>query len=273
MKLTRIVVLGVALLAGLAAAYLALNLTAPAPAPVAVDTAPTVVKPAAEVLVAKQDIAIGTSIAPNMLEWREWPETGLSSRFIVEETSPDALDKVSGAIARASFFEGEPITDGKLIRPDSGFLSAILPAGKLAVATRIEADTSAGGFILPNDRVDVIMTRRDDTPQPTSSGYITETVLHNVRVLAIDQTIEDQNGVQVVVGQTATLELTPQQAQILTVAQQIGERLTLALRSIADANDPDQSGEDAVYLIGGSKQNGAVTVVKNGVARDVGGFR
>ena len=115
-------------------------------------------------------------------------------------------------------------------------MSAILPEGKRAVATRIAADTSAGGFILPNDRVDVIMTRQAPNANGESgTQYITETILNNVRVLAIDQTIEEKNGEKVVVGQTATLELTPQQAQILTVAQQMSDRLTLALRSIADA--------------------------------------
>ena len=272
MQFTRIIVLAVALLAGGAAAFLALNFTAPAP--VEPQLPEVSAFNSAQVLVANQDIPIGTSVASGMIAWREWPQSGLSDRFIVKSSNPDAVDQVVQAIARASFFEGEPITDGKLIRPDSGFMSAILPAGMRAVATSIAADTSAGGFILPNDRVDLIMTREDENDSSgTGSGYITETILNNVRVLAIDQTIEDQNGEQVVVGQTATLELSPQQAQILTVAQQIGDRLTLALRSIADSRKTGADAADAVHLIGGSRQNGAVTIVKSGVARDVGGIR
>src|SRR5579871_5014393 len=100
--------------------------------------------------------------------------------------------------------------------------------------------------------------------------YLTETILHNVRVLAIDQTIEEKNGQKVVVGQTATLELKPQQAEILTVAQEMSSRLTLALRSIADSS-ADAAG-DAVDLLGGSKQGG-ITVVKNGIAHEVGAIR
>ena len=100
------------------------------------------------------------------------------------------------------------------------------------------------------------------------AAYLTETILNNVRVLAIDQTIEDENGEKVVVGQTATLELTPQQVEILTVAQQMSDRLTLALRSIRDA-ETGPFGADAVHLIGGTKEHGSVTVVKNGVAREV----
>ncbi len=121
------------------------------------------------------------------------------------------------------------------------------------------------------------MTRHTDTNSGAAAGgnaFLTETVLNNVRVLAIDQTIEDQNGEKVVVGQTATLELTQQQAQILTVAQQMSDRLTLALRSIADSRTAaGDSALDAVHLIGGTKRNGAVTVVRNGVARDVSAIR
>jgi len=182
---------------------------------------------------------------------------------------------LAGAIARASLYAGEPITPAKLIRSDRGFMSAILPKGKRAVATRISADTSAGGFILPNDRVDVIMTRHADSGTTVGGNdYVTETILHNVRVLAIDQTIEDQDGEQVVVGQTATLELTPSQAEILTVAQQMSDRLTLALRSIGDSKvSPSDAANDAVHLIGGTKRNGAVTLVKSGVVREVSGLR
>jgi pilus assembly protein CpaB len=149
-------------------------------------------------------------------------------------------------------------------------MSAILPAGKRAVATKIAADTSAGGFILPNDRVDVIMTRQSGTANNGATPkYETETILNNVRVLAIDQTIEEKNGEKVVVGQTATLELTPQQAQILTVAQQMSERLTLALRSLADSQvKPTDAAEDALHLIGGPDKAGIVKVVKNGVVTE-----
>ena len=104
--------------------------------------------------------------------------------------------------------------------------------------------------------------------------FMTETILNNVRVLAIDQTVEDRGGEKVVVGQTATLELAPQQAQILSVAQQMSDRLTLALRSIADAKStPGETDADAIHLIGGNKKNGAVTVVRNGIAKQVTGLR
>jgi pilus assembly protein CpaB len=276
MKLARVAVLGVALGAGVIAGVLALSLSRPA-APVrtaapAKPPEPTTVK----VFVAKKDLPIGSTLAADKVELRDWPKTGLSDKFITETPGdPDPYAKINGAIARATIYQGEPINELKLIRSDRGFMSALLPEGKRAVALRIAADTSAGGFILPNDHVDVIMTRKvDDASANGGSGYLTETILNNVRVLAIDQTLEDKGNGETVVGQTATLELSPQQAQIITVATQMSDRLTLALRSIADSNaTPADQAADATHLIGGTKKNGAITVVKNGVVRDVTGIR
>jgi pilus assembly protein CpaB len=229
------------------------------------------------VLVATQDIPLGTTLESGSLAWRDWPATGVSDRFIVRDGSGEQMGKVVGAIARASLYAGEPISEGKLIQSANGFMSAILPAGMRAVATRISADTSAGGFILPNDHVDVIMTRQLEDGQGVENGtrYTTETILNNVRVLAIDQTIEEIKGEKVVVGQTATLELTPQQAQILSVAEQISSnRLTLALRSIADSRPlASDAARDATHLLGGTKESGAVTVIRGGIARQVNALR
>ena len=144
-------------------------------------------------------------------------------------------------------------------------MAAILPKGMRAVSFKISADTGAGGFILPNDRVDVIMTRRADNAQATD--YITETILENVRVLAIDQTIEEKDGESVVVGETATLQLSPNQAKILTVAQQMADRLSLALRSLEDSGDEETKGAD--YLLSGSTGNGRVRVIRYGSAQEV----
>jgi pilus assembly protein CpaB len=277
MRLSRVTVLGVALIAGIIAAFLALRLTSapPAPASPGAEAKPDVV----QILVASKDLPMGTTVTSDAVQWQDWPRTAASANFIVRSDNPEGMKQVVGALARSTFYAGEPISEAKLIRTDRGFMSAILPAGKRAVATKIAAETSAGGFILPNDRVDVIMTRQM-TSNPDASGaaagneFPTETILHNVRVLAIDQTIEDKNGQKVVVGQTATLELTPQQAEILTVAQQMSQRLTLALRSIADAESkPNDSASDAYHLLGGTKQSGGVTVVRNGVAREVNAVR
>jgi pilus assembly protein CpaB len=215
-------------------------------------------------------LPIGSTLTQSDFSWEMWPRASSSPGMVLRSERPDAMADLSGAIARSPFFSGEPIRGAKLAQPGSGFMSAILPKGKRAVATAISADTSAGGFILPNDQVDVIMTRRVDAP--TSGGqeqFITETILRNVRVLAIDQTIEEKNGEPVVVGQTATLELTPRQAEILTAAQQMSERLTLALRSLADSVATDADLQDAGHLIGSVRNGGGVTIVRNGVPIEV----
>jgi pilus assembly protein CpaB len=268
MKVARVVVLGIALGAGVAAALLAMNLSRPAPPPPVekADAKPSI--ETVDVLVARENIPVGAKIASGMMEWRKWPADGLSSTYISRTSNKDAMEEVGGTLAKSSFFEGEPITKAKLVHTDSGFMSAILPAGKLAVATAISADTGAGGFILPNDRVDVIMTRQ--LSSDSGDRYDTETILYNVRVLAIDQTIEDKDGEKVVIGQTATLELTPQQAEIITVARQVSSRLTLALRSVADAET--RMGNDAAHLIGAGS-SGGVTVVRNGVSKKYSGAR
>ena len=273
MKLSRVVVLGVALGAGLIAAVLALNLSAPAPAPVvaqspheSIDTVP--------VLVAAKDMPMGTTLDAGSVAWRDWPKNSVSAKFITRTSGSDPKPLSSARSPAPRFYDGEPINEAKLIRSDRGFMSAILPEGKRAVATKIAADTSAGGFILPNDRVDVIMTRRADqaSAPATVRNFITETILNNVRVLAIDQTIEDKRRRE---GQSSARprrsNCTPQQAQILTVAQQMSDRLTLSLCAaspIPQRRRPTPP-SDAVHLIGGTKSNGAVTVVRNGVATQV----
>jgi pilus assembly protein CpaB len=286
MKLARVAVLGVAGGAGLLAAILALNLSAPEPAPVVQSEAGPVVIPTEQVLVATKDITLGKKIDASDVTWTDWPKSAVNDKLIVQQPGVDKVAELSGALARASFYAGEPISEAKLIHTDQGIMAALLPKGMRAVATRISADTGAGGFILPNDRVDVIMTRQSNQNAGSAesgggNAFLTETILSNVRVLAIDQVIEKKaestnpDGTEdaSVIGTTATLELTPQQAQILSVAQQMSDHLTLALRSMADSTPGADTTADAIHLIGGTKRNGAVTVVRNGVARDVTGIR
>lgn len=122
-------------------------------------------------------------------------------------------------------------------------MAAILPSGMRAVSTQISAETGAGGFILPNDRVDVILSRKADRQSGGGDTYTSETILNNVRVLAIDQNVEEKNGQKVVVGKTATLELTPRQAETLALSHHLGT-LSLALRSITDAARTDPQDEN-----------------------------
>lgn len=233
MKAARLVVLGVAIAAGGLAAILAGGGSEPPPpAPMA---EPAAKLDTVDILVAKTDIGLGSVVAAGDIAWQAWPASASNSNFITKKDRPDAIETLAGSIARAPFVSGEPIRDSKLVKAKgSGFMAAILPQGMRAVSTEISPENGAGGFILPNDRVDVILSRRERDPA-TNEARPSETILSNVRVLAIDQNVEEKNGQKVVVGKTATLELTPGQAETLAMARQLGI-LSLALRSITDSD-------------------------------------
>jgi len=232
-NMTRIAVLVLALAAAGLAAFLARNMVS-APGEPTKQVAET---PTAEVLVAAADIALGSRVSKGSLRWQVWPEEAITSAYITRKSRPDGMDQFAGTIARSPLLDGEPVTSGKLVSfEDAGFMSALIGSGMRAVSTKISPETGAGGFILPNDRVDVIVTerRRSSGSEGGSSGFHTETILTNVRVLAIDQRFKEVEGEQVVVGKTATLELTPGQAESLALGSAQGD-IALSLRSLADS--------------------------------------
>ncbi|MEX0405557.1 Flp pilus assembly protein CpaB [Aquibium sp. LZ166] len=266
MNTSRLIILGVAAVAAGGAGYIAKNMTSSPPPDLVAAAPPAPAIELTDVLVLGEDVPVGQPLE-NQMRWQSWPESAVSEGFILRSEEADAMEKLQGSIARLAMYAGEPVRRSKLIGEGQSFMSAILPSGKRAVATQISADTSAGGFILPNDNVDVIMTRRAESGG--SNGFITETILKNIRVLAIDQMIqEDEEGKKVKVGETATLELTPQQSEIITVAQQLADRLTLALRPVADAQD--KQGDDAEYLVSGNGRRGTVRVIRSGEVSEVG---
>jgi pilus assembly protein CpaB len=244
MKPARIIVLIIAIAAGGIAALLAGRSEAPPPVAAPVAQIETV-----EVLIAGNDIGLGSTVSSQDLRWQTWPAESAGSHFVRRADNPDAINQLAGSITRQSFSSGEPIREAKLIKAKgSGYMAAILPKGKRAIAIDVTPDTSAAGFILPNDHVDVILSRRDNKDADKAAGADThtgETILSNIRVLAIDQTVEDKNGQRVVVGKTATLELLPHQSEMLARAKLMGV-LTLSLRSIVDfdgASDEDSTPE------------------------------
>jgi pilus assembly protein CpaB len=235
MKAARLVVLGVALLAGGAAAFLAAG---DDPKPVAEAPPPKPQLETVDVLIAKGDIGMGSAVGAQDFVWQAWPAATTGGSYIRKTEKPNAIEDLSGSIARAPFSAGEPIREAKLIKANgSGYMAAILPQGMRAVSTEISPETGAGGFILPNDYVDVLLSRRDKLAEKQSGVEVhtSETILSAVRVLAIDQAVEEKNGQRVVVGKTATLELSPRQAETLAMSRQMGT-LSLALRSLVDAN-------------------------------------
>jgi pilus assembly protein CpaB len=254
MNRARIIVLSVAIGAGGIAAYLASGSDKPPAEPVA--QLQTV-----DVLVAKSDINLGQTLLAEDMQWQTWPTAAASNTFIRRTERPDATTQIAGSIARSPFIAGEPIREPKLIKANgSGFMAAILPTGMRAISTEISPETGAGGFILPNDRVDVILSRREKNPDKSASAdiVVSEIILTNIRVLAIDQAPKEKEGQNSVVGRTATLELKPEQAPLLAAARQAGT-LSLALRSIADVNQIDIGSEDR------TRQRGSINVVRYGV--------
>ena len=258
MNIARIFVLIIALSAGGVAAYLARGTE---------EKSRTVAEPVAqlptvEVLVAKSDIGLGQPVKPEDLQWQAWPASA-GNNLINRASRAEAIKEIAGSIARAPFIAGEPIREQKLVKANgSGFMAAILPTGMRAISTEISPETGAGGFILPNDRVDVILSKREKNPDSKGADVVqSEIILANIRVLAIDQAPKEKEGSNSLVGRTATLELKPEQAETLTRARQTGT-LALALRSITDINATAEGpSEDQV-----KKRNESVNVVRYGVA-------
>src|SRR5258708_3312791 len=166
MYTARIVVLTIALSAGGVASYLARGSDTKPALPVE----PVVQLQTVDVLVAKADIGLGQSVPGNTLKGKRGRAATARNAFIRRRERPEAAKKIGGSIARSPFLAGEPIREQKLVKANgSGFMAAILPAGMRAVSTEISPETRAGGFILPNDRVDVILSKREKNPDPSGS--------------------------------------------------------------------------------------------------------
>jgi pilus assembly protein CpaB len=258
MYTARIVVLTIALSAGGVAAYLAsgYDRKSPPAEPAAAQLQ------AVDVLVASSDIGLGQTVTAENLQWQSWPATTASNNFIRRNDRPDATSQIAGSIARAPILAGEPIREPKLVKANgSGFMAAILPTGMRAVSTEISPETGAGGFILPNDRVDVILSKREKNADSPGSPdvIVSEIILANIRVLAIDQAPKEKDGQNTVVGKTVTLELRPEQAETLVRSRQSGT-MSLALRSIVDVNMVENNSENQA-----PKRGESVNMVRYGV--------
>jgi pilus assembly protein CpaB len=254
----RLIIVGAIAILAFGATYVFLRAPNPVPAPVAVAPPKVDIE---QVLVAGQDLPMGTVVNEGATAWHPWPKSDVSELMITKSGKPDALKEVEGSMTRAAFLRGEPIRRDKLVRAGAGgFMSAILPTGKRAVAIKIDngGDSSAGGFILPNDRVDVVRLARDEEATKARGVEImtAQPILSNVRVLAIGQNVEEQNGKKVIAGANATLELDPDQVNLIILAQHAANaNLHLVLRSLVDSGGPAQTVVSA---------DGGLTVVRYG---------
>ncbi|WP_269581558.1 Flp pilus assembly protein CpaB [Roseibium sp. Sym1] len=226
MKIVRLLVLLFAAGAGFMAFRLVMDKQVQPPA----EPAPVVVSRG--VLVAVNDIPLGKKLEAADITWRDWPESTLTKGVITRSGDPSAGKSYVGMIARGRIYAGEAIRAERLISTDKGYMAAILPKGKRAIAVRVEQETSAGGFILPGDKVDVILTRKF-----SDNNMISDTILQNIRVLAIDTTTAgEQETKNLSPKRTATLELSLDQSEIIVQSQQVGS-IALALRSAEDSFD------------------------------------
>ncbi|MCE4225187.1 Flp pilus assembly protein CpaB [Methylobacterium sp. C25] len=257
MKPARLAVLAIALVAGGGAAFLMSGDEAPPP-PSPVAQAPAL--PTTDVLVAAADLPMGQTLKPEDLRWQSWPDQALAAGYVTRVNSPKALEETAGSMTRLNILANEPIRPEKLVKAGSGFMSAILPTGLRAVAVEIQrgGSTSAGGFVLPNDHVDVISIGK--VGGGTTGEPIAQTILTDIRVLAVGQVVQERNGETVVTGDNATLALTPAQAEVVSLAQKTGA-ISLALRSIQDTGKTvDTASADATPEAG-------LTIVRFGVAQ------
>jgi pilus assembly protein CpaB len=196
------------------------------PPPVAAAPPPPVKK--TFVLVADKDLPAGTFIKENLLTWQSWPDEQPHPSYLIKNKDDETL--LFGSVVRRGISAGQPITSGRIVNSgDRGFLAAVLRPGYRAVSLRINATSSIAGLIFPGDRVDIILTHSVKVDGPRRR--VSETVLTNVRILAIDQKTNDQDSAPKL-GKNATFEVTPKQAEMLSVLSDLG-KLSLSLRSLA----------------------------------------
>ncbi len=257
MKPARIILLIVALVAGGLAAFL---VTRGGPAPEQIVTTEVVQEAKTQILVATIPIGVGQRLTPEAVQWQDWPEGAIRPEYVTISALPEAPMALSGSVARFEIFPGEPIREAKLVRADQGYLSAVLSEGMRGVSVGVTAVSSSGGFVVPNDHVDVLLTTSG------AAGQQSEVILSNVRVLAIgqrlgelgttggqeDPTTPTTTPVTFTDSTIATLELTPGQAETLVNASTVGQ-LSLTLRSGVDFNKPmsadDPGSSQTVRLI------------------------
>jgi len=274
MKPARIVVICIAAVSAIGLALVVRAMGSSSNQPAAPAAAAAVDKrPMARILVAARDLAPGKRLAEGDLDWKEWPVDEVNPAFITDgsvpvpkatgdekpaEAAATATAKVAraadelttggakadyyGSVVREPILAGEPIVGRKIVRAgDSGYMAAYLEPGMRAMAIRVTVETAAGGFILPGDRVDVVLTRENnlggDGAGAGRAKFDSSTVMQNIKVLAIDQSTRAGEDEQAVVGATATLEVGPADAEALAQAKSEGE-LSLVLRSYADTAGP-----------------------------------
>jgi pilus assembly protein CpaB len=201
-------------------------------------------KASKKILVAAADLPAGTLVREEHIRWQQWPEVeNLEEQYVVENARP--LDEFYGTVVRQGISAGEPIFDKRLVKPgEQGFLAAVLKPGTRAISIEVDATSGVAGFVFPGDRIDVVLTLevRQSNTEEALPHFASETILTNVRVVAMDQSTNDQEQ-EATVRRIATLEVSPKEVEVVSVSKELG-RLSLSLRSIARADDKEGNMED-----------------------------
>ncbi len=249
------------------------------PQVVAAAALPAPVETATRILVAQGTLAAGQFVRAENLRWQAWPTAGIAAGYAVEGKS--RIEDLIGAVVRIAINDGEPVTDGRIVRPgDRGFMAAVLTPGYRAITVPVTVSSGLAGFVFPGDRVDLLLTMSVQAEDKAKlQRHASETLLTDLRVLAVDQRADDQNK-EVVVAKTATIEVTPKQAETIAVATDLGT-LSLSLRSLGhgEGSDPLPAASqtwdsDATHILGppGTKDAAAppikVSVVRGGDVKE-----
>ena len=267
MNTKRIIVLCVAGVMAIVAALLARGMMGGGTPKVEAKASPAI--PMSEVLVASGSLQPGQALTNDLVRWQKWPSSSVDNSFITRTTAGSLDDVVKGTVVRSPLTAGQPITSNAIVHANAaGFMAAMLNPGMRAISIPISTDSGAGGFILPNDRIDLIMTRKGDANHVNATIILTD-----ARVLAVDQTFKQDKDTKTVIGKTATLEVTPAQAEQVAKAQSQGV-LSLALRPLTNgdapvaSNTPVKSAPRSTGASGDTEEGDQVSIIRYGEARD-----
>lgn len=271
----RIIILIGALIAAGAAAFLVQNMSKPTVVTQTLTQTETKVEEVevskVEVLIADRDLAIGEIIQEGDLRWAYWPEENLAPGFLEKTAAPEAASDMAGSVVRFPIYSSEPLDKRKVVaKGEQGLMAALLTPGMRAVAVEISTESASGGFILPNDRVDLILTHEVEIASQEMSVErpVSTTVLTNVRVLAIDQALRTEEGGGSYVGNVATVEVTPREAELIALSSRMGA-ISLSLRPYSEMKEGDPRVSRTDMLEVGNPydtESPNITVYRNGRA-------
>ena len=221
-----------------------------------------------DVLTVTRDFAVGETIKAEELVWAPWPKSNVVEGYYVQTTVPASIEELTGAVVKQALYKGEALLPQKVVKKgEQGMLATLMDPEMRAISIEISAESASGGFILPNDRVDVILTydQNADPDRGIVARKIATTIVKNVRVLAIDQNFKvSEEGETSRLGSTATLEVNPTEVELLALAQERGE-VTLALRPLDNRLSGTDRDARTELLQGDAESSRAgITIIRNG---------